>query len=480
MEGQADSTPDAPTQPPEQAAESKPAPKASRGRRISVRIILVIAAILTVVSIFAVWANRQVLNADHWSDTSTALLQDEAIRTQISDYLVDQVYANVNVSAQLSSALPPRLQPLAGPIAGGLQNLAQKAAFELLGRPRVQSAWRAANKLTAQQFINIVEGKSRLVQLNGNAVFIDLRPILGDLSSQLGLPASITDKIPPDAGRLKVMTSDQISTVQNGVDLLKGIAIIAPIVALLLFALAVYLYTGRRRHTLWIIGIDLVIAGLLVIIVRNFAGHQIVSSLVKNDSVKPAAQATWSIGTRLLSDVAQSVVLVGLAVMLAAALAGPRRPAVWLRRKMAPWLRERRLASYGFALAILLLLVWWAPIPALRMPIPVLITIVLIWLGIEALRRQTIEEFPDAQFGDTFAGMRAQADRVGGWFQERRRGHQSGSEPPPTQPIAPAPAGPSGEADKLARLERLAALRDSGALTDDEFAAEKRTLLGGA
>jgi Short C-terminal domain len=477
MEGQADSTPDAPTQPPEQAAEPKPAPKASRGRRISVRIILLIAAILTVVSIFAVWANRQILNANHWSDTSTALLQNDAIRTQISDYMVDQVYANVNVSGQLSNALPPRLQPLAGPIAGGLQNLAQKAAFELLGRPRVQSAWRAANKLTAQQFIDIVEGKSRLVQLNGNAVYVDLRPILGDLSSQLGLPASITDKIPPNAGRLKVMTSDQISTVQNGVDLLKGIAIIAPIVALLLFALSVYLYTGRRRQTLWIIGLDLVIAGLLVLIVRNFAGHQIVNSLVKNDAVKPATQATWSIGTRLLSDVAQSVVLIGLAVMLAAALAGPRRAAVWLRRKIAPWLRERRLASYAVALVILLLLVWWAPIPALRMPIPVLITIVLIWLGIEALRRQTMEEFPDAQFGDTFAGLRAQGDRVGGWFQGRRHGRQSGSEVPPTQPM---PAAPPGDADNLARLERLAALRDSGALTDDEFAAEKRTLLGGA
>ena len=35
------------TQPPEQASEPKQARKASRGRRISVRIILVIAAVLT-------------------------------------------------------------------------------------------------------------------------------------------------------------------------------------------------------------------------------------------------------------------------------------------------------------------------------------------------------------------------------------------------------------------------------------------------
>ena len=484
-------------------AASEPAQRASRARRIWARIVLFIAALLVVISIFAVWANRQVLNANHWSDTSTALLQNNEIRTQLSTYLVDQLYANVNVSAQLSSALPPRLQPLAGPISGGLRNLADRAAFQILSRPVVQNAWRTANKATAQQFINIVENKSNLVQLNGNAVFIDLRPIIGDVASQIGLPASLTDKIPPDAGRLKVITSDQISTVQTGVKLLKGIAIIAPIVALLLLALAVYLYVGRRRHTLWIIGIDLVIAGLLVIIVRNFAGHQIVNSLVKDDAVKPAAQATWSISTRLLSDVAQSVVLIGLAVMLAAALAGPRRPAVWFRRLTAPWLRERRAICYGAALALLLLLVWWEPIPALRMPIPVLIILGLLWLGVEALRRQTMEEFPDAVLGDPFAGLRGQADRLSAWLRGRHDADPSavgGAEmaapttataPAPTTTTATAPAPtattavpPSppvavAGADRVLRLERLAALRDSGALTDEEFAAEKRTLLDG-
>jgi Short C-terminal domain len=474
---------DAPKPPPGEAAQTAAAPeqthagpKTSRARRIWVRIILFIAAIATVVSIFAVWANRQVLDSGHWSDTSTALLQNHAIRTQIADYLVDQVYANVNVSAQLSNALPPRLQPLAGPVAGGLRNLAQKAAFDLLGRPQVQSAWRAANKITAQQFIEIVEGRSTLVKLNGNDVFIDLRPIVSDLSQQLGLPASITDKIPPDAARLKLMSSNQIGTVQNGVDLLKGIAIVAPIVALALFALAVYLYTGRRRHTLFIVGIDLVIAGLVVIIARNVGGHQIVNSLVKDDSVKPATEATWLIGTRLLTDVGESVVIFGLAVMLAASLAGPKRPAVWIRRASAPWLRERRVASYGIVLVVLLLLVWWGPIPALRMPIPVLIMIALVGLGVEALRRQTMEEFPDAQLGHAFAGVRAQADRFNAW----RHGHRH-SERPPSPPVAGGsmPRRFTGEADRLSRLERLAALRDSGALSEEEFAAEKRALLGG-
>ena len=48
--------------------------------------------------------------------------------------------------------------------------------------------------------------------------------------------------------------------------------------------------------------------------------------------------------------------------------------------------------------------------------------------------------------------------------------------PPPPPPPAPAPAAPSGSA---AQLEQLAALRQAGALTDEEFSSAKARLLSG-
>lgn len=455
-------------------ATASPVPRRrSRTSAWGVRILLVIATLLTVVGIFAVWANRQVLNSDNWADTSTALLQNNAIRTQLSDYLVDQLYANVNVAGQLRTALPPRLQPLAGPAAGGLRNLADKAAYELLGRPRVQAAWKASMRLTAQEFINIVEGNSKLVSLNGNAVFIDLRPVAVQLAQNLGLPSSVTSSIPPNAGRLKVVSSNQISVVQNAVELVKGLAIIMPALALILFALAVYLSEGRRRQVLLFAGIDLVIAGLLVVIVRNIAGNMIVNSLVATDAVKPAARATWSISTAMLSDIAQATIIIGLAVTLAASLAGPSRIATGLRRAAAPWLRDRPGTSYAVILAVMLLIVLWGPIPATRMVIPVLIFIVLIWIGTEALRRETALEFPDARVGDTFARIRVRLGRDG----SGGRGPAAPGQPPIAGGSAPPwPVLPDAD-DWLSRLERLAALRAVGALTDQEFAAEKTALL---
>ena len=159
-----------------------------RRRRYLIRGLLAVGFLLAVVSIFAVWANRQMLDADNWANTSSALLEHDAIRGQVSQTVVDEVYAKVDVAAEVGDALPPRLKPLAGPAANGLRELAQQRMNKVLGRPRIQQLWEAANRVTAQQFINIAEGKSKAITQSGNAVILDLRPLAVDLATRLGLP----------------------------------------------------------------------------------------------------------------------------------------------------------------------------------------------------------------------------------------------------------------------------------------------------
>jgi hypothetical protein len=53
---------------------------------------------------------------------------------------------------------------------------------------------------------------------------------------------------------------------------------------------------------------------------------------------------------------------------------------------------------------------------------------------------------------------------------------QAAQAPPPAEPqVAPAPAAPAP--DRIEQLTKLAALKDSGALTEAEFEAEKAKLL---
>jgi hypothetical protein len=444
--------------------QAPPAPeRLSRGRRYAVRGALVVGTILAVLAIFAVFANRQALDADNWANTSDALLEHQAIRTELSAYLVDQVYANVNVTGQVASALPPRLKPLAGPAANGLRELAERRMLRLLDRPRIQQAWKEANRLTAQQFINIAEGKSKAITAQGNAVVLNVRAILVELIERLGLPRGLADKIPPSAGRIEIMSSNQVGTLQNGVEALKGLALVLPILALGLLALAVFLAEGRRRRTLLFAGIDLVFAGALVLIARNLIGDAVVGSLAKTEAAKPAAEATWSIGTGMLQDVAQATIITGIPVIVAAWLAGPMRPAVAFRRATAPWLRDRPWPSFGVAGLLVLLVVLWGPIPATRKVVPVLLMIGLVILGVQALRRQTAEEFPDATAGDARASLQAAAGRAQHLVFGARR-----ADPGPTSTAAHG---------RVEQLERLAHLHETGALTDDEYTAEKTVVL---
>ena len=57
-------------------------PTPGRAHRKLGLALIVVASLLTFLAIFAVWANRQLLNTDNWTDTSTELLENRVIRDQ--------------------------------------------------------------------------------------------------------------------------------------------------------------------------------------------------------------------------------------------------------------------------------------------------------------------------------------------------------------------------------------------------------------
>ena len=87
--------------------------------------------------------------------------------------------------------------------------------------------------------------------------------------------------------------------------------------------------------------------------------------------------------------------MIGLAFVGAGLLAGPGRPAVAVRRFLAPYLRDQPVVVY--AVVAVLFLLWLAFIPGINNLGQVLVIValaVLAVVGVEALRRQTAQEFP--------------------------------------------------------------------------------------
>jgi hypothetical protein len=389
------------------------AARPSRGRRIGAGVLLWLATLCAILGVLSIYINRQVLAADNWADTSTRVIADHEVRTALSAFLINQLYARTDVTAQVRKALPRQFKPFAGPVAGGLRQLGQKGVFTLLGLPAAQTVWHRANKRAIQAFDNIVNEKKGLVTSKGDTIFLDLRSVLVEVADRLGLPRSLVDRLPPTAGQITIASSRRVKQIKNGVKLLKGLQVILPAVAFLLAAAAIWLSVGRRRRALLLSGVALVGAGLFVLIARNIAGHEIVGALASDPSVQHAAHNAYSILTEMLSDIAQSTILFGLAIVLCAVVAGPRSWARAVRRAAAPWLSQRPGISLAAVAAVFGLLVLWAPIPALRMPIPALIMLALLLAGVLVLRRQAAAEFPDAAIGDTERALRA-------WWRRRR------------------------------------------------------------
>jgi hypothetical protein len=436
------------------------APKARR--RTLCFVLIGIASVLAFVAVFALWANRQLLDTENWTDTSSELLENDAIRGQTALFLVDQLYANVDVQARLAEALPPRVKPLAGPAAGGLKDLAVRGADTLLARPRPQAAWEEANRRAHKRLMDIVEGGGDVVSTEGGAVTLDLKALLGQTADRVGVGGRAEERIPEDAAQITIMQSDQLGLAQDVVRVMRAAAPILVGLALALYALAIGLAAGWRRKALRAAGFGLLLAGAAALVTRKFAGDEVVGALATTEAVRPAAEAAWSISTSLLVEAASAAIAYGAVMVAAAWLAGPTRWAVSVRRTLAPYLREPRLA-YGALAAIALLLLAWGPTPALRRPLPALLLIALLALGVEALRRQVAREFPDVSREESVERMRERVVGIGRWVRPSHASNGNGA-------VAVS-------AGRLDQLERLGRLRDAGVLDEPEFEREKAVLL---
>lgn len=442
----------------------------------AVRVLLGLAAVLTVVAIFAVWANRQLLDTHYWTSTNSKLLENRAIQNQLSGYLTEQLYANVDLAGELRSDLPTALKPLAAPAAGGLRPVLEKGIGVALRTTQVQQLWRAASELAHTQFVTLIENKGKLVRTpGGGAVVLDLRSIVANLANRFGTPTAVVEKLRSSVGEVTILRSNNLKTAQGAVRGLRDLAIVLPALVLALFALAIGLSQGRRSRALVAVGGVGLAAGVATLILRSIAGHQVVGTLVSDPAVRPAASAAWSIGTSLLVDIAVAAMLIGLVVVLAGLLGGRSQAAKSIRRWLAPYLRDRPDLAFGGAVLALLVVFLWGPIAATQKLLGIVTITLLSLLGVQLLRRQTAAEFPDAHYVSERDGLRRRFDDVRGLIGRRGARMRAGVSAMAAE--RGRGAAVSTAAAPVDQLERLAALHEAGSLTDEEFTAAKRGLL---
>ena len=354
--------------------------------------LVVIAAVIGLAAALNVWVKRQALSTDNWTNASAQLLENDQIRSALSVYIVNQAFANADVSKRLQQRLPPQFDPLAPALAVALQQGATRTLDNLLARPRIQQLWKEANRRAHEQFLALLNGKHNVLESTNGNVVLDLKPIVQRLADELGIGGRLEGRLPENAGQIVILKGNQLETARKGVKVIKVLSYFLLFLVIALYAAAVYISRERRKLLLGV-GISVFVVGLLVLVVRRFAGNYLVDALTGNPDAKKAVDATWAIETALLRNVGVNAVIYGIVIIFGAWIAGPSRPATWVRRVSAPTMRDHPVVLYGLVTLVLFLILLAGPTDAQRI-FPLLILFAFAYVGVEVLRRETMREFP--------------------------------------------------------------------------------------
>jgi hypothetical protein len=367
----------------------------SKRRKVAVWSLVGLASVLALVSSLTIWTQRQLLDTNAWTDSSSQMLADPAIRSALANRLVDGLFQRVDVAAQLRTQLPPRAEGAAPAIAAGLQTASVRATDAFLSTARAQTIWENLNRRAHGTLVKVLEGKNvrNLTTANG-AVVLDLRPLLDRIAARIGIQDELAARTSPTTGKIVLLRSDQLSAAQRAVQALHVLSVFIGLAVIALYAGAIALAGGRRRSVLEVSGASLLVVGLIVLIIVRVAGNAIVDSLVKTRANRVPIHHAWVIETALLHDIGVGFLAYGIAALAAGWLAGPSRPAVAARRFAAPTFRRGWLIPQAVGLVLFLIWLAWGPSAGSRRFLGVLILAAIIAFGIEALRRQTIREFP--------------------------------------------------------------------------------------
>jgi hypothetical protein len=370
----------------------------SKKRGVLVWGLLALATILLFVSSVTVWAKRQLLDNQAWANSSTQLLANDEVRGAVAQTLVDRMFERIDVEAQLRARLPERSQGAAPVLASAFETASVRGADRLLQTEKAQVLWEQINKRAHAGVVKVLEGKNlgrnaNISTANG-AVTLDLRPLITRLATRLGVEDKLKANADPNAGQIVIMKSSQLKSAQTAVKLLNALSSLLLIVVFALYALAIYLARERRRLLLGATGVSLVLVGLLIASLLRYGSPVIVDSLVKVEANKRPVSVILAIETSLMRDIAILLVVYGLLVLVATVVAGPNRPSVAVRRWLAPTFREHPVVVWVAALAVFLILLAWGPAAGNRGLLGIAILAATAAIAIEALRRQTLREFP--------------------------------------------------------------------------------------
>src|SRR6478736_44482 len=317
------------------AATTHEPKKPGRGRAITAMVLIVVASLLLPFAGLTVWIRNMMLSTDRYTTTVGPIAKDPVVQEAVATKVSLAVANELDIAQRAKGALPPKAEFLAGPIATGATELVHTATLKIVQSSQFQTLWEQANQRAHNQLVGALTGRdsARLKNDDGKVV-LQLGPLAVKVAQQLerigiGLPSDI------DVTRMNVrfvlIDSADLKSVQTYTKVLDKLAWLLPLLAILLYAIAIGI-APKKRVAVARTGIGITVAMVVAVI-----GYGLIRTLYLDSLPGPgkheAGAIIYDTVTRYVQRGFRILLVVGVLVWLIAWLAGPSRPATAVRRQ---------------------------------------------------------------------------------------------------------------------------------------------------
>ena len=323
---------------------------ARAGRWVGACVLMVLASLVGLTSVAAVWLRSQVLDTGRYVETVAPLASDPAVQDAVAARLSDEIVTKLDIQAlatQLVQSLeqrgaPQRVSELVPPLVSGIESFLNDKIHQVVTSARFAQFWENANRTAHEQLDAILTGQgSDLVSTDNTAIVIDLGQVLELVKQRLvesGFAAA--QRIPQTSIPYTVADVKALPKLQRATKLLNTAAWVLPLLALLLGIAAVATAPNRRRGlliTVTVFGVTLLLGLAAVALARE----NVLSNLPPTVRSPQAAASLWDTVVRFLLDGIKSLIVLCAIVILLTLLAGPSRAAHAIRHglnRLLDWL----------------------------------------------------------------------------------------------------------------------------------------------
>lgn len=307
----------------------------SRFRYFIAWMLVLTGCVCTILGCLSVYVKKVTLDTDTFVKTVGPIIKDPVVAGVLSEKSAELLFNSLKIDKRLQNALPKDLGFIAEPVSGGLQDLVEMTSEEILMSDPFYTVWESVLKASHAEAVKILTNRSTVTLSERGEVALDVGALLNELREELaddGIVVFKQTKVPEGAGEIILFEIPKLGRAKQAVNWLQKLYWVPPVLAVVLFALAILAAKKKRTACIWL-GSGLVLSMLALLGILSIAKVEFLGTITDR-MIHAAAVAVWNRGFHLLVQFDIWIIVLGFLIVLISLVTGPYKYAVLLRRKL--------------------------------------------------------------------------------------------------------------------------------------------------